>query len=46
MGEKCNTPHYDLKSTLSLGAKILNPYIKHGTFLVEFDDCIKTLQGD
>jgi hypothetical protein len=27
-------------------AKMLNPYIKHGTFLVEFDDCIKTIQGD
>jgi hypothetical protein len=39
-------PHYDLKSTLSLGAEMLNPYIKHGTFLVEFDDCIKTIQGD
>jgi hypothetical protein len=22
-------------------AKMLNPYIKHGTFLVEFDDRIK-----
>jgi hypothetical protein len=27
-------------------AKMLNPYFKHGTFLVEFDDCIKTIQGD
>jgi hypothetical protein len=27
-------------------AKILNPYIKHGTFLVEFDDHIKTIPGD
>jgi hypothetical protein len=25
---------------------MLNPYIKHGTFLVEFDDRIKTIQGD
>jgi hypothetical protein len=25
---------------------MLNPYIKHGTFLMEFDDCIKTIQGD
>jgi hypothetical protein len=24
---------------------MLNPYIKHGTFLVEFDDRIKTIQG-
>jgi hypothetical protein len=27
-------------------AKMLNPYIKHGTFLVESDDYIKTIQGD
>jgi hypothetical protein len=27
-------------------AKMLNPYIKHGTFLVEFDDGIKTIQGN
>jgi hypothetical protein len=27
-------------------AKMLNPYIKHGTFLVEFDDNVKTIQGD
>jgi hypothetical protein len=26
-------------------AKMLNPYIKHGTFLVKFDDHIKTIQG-
>jgi hypothetical protein len=25
---------------------MLNPYIKHGTFLEEFDDCIKTIQGN
>jgi hypothetical protein len=25
---------------------MLNPYIKHGTFLVEFDDYIKTIQGN
>jgi hypothetical protein len=25
---------------------MLNPYIKHGTFFVEFDDHIKTIQGD
>ncbi len=45
-GGKMQYPHYDLKSTLSLGAKMLNPYIKHGTFLVEFDECIKIIQGD
>jgi len=27
-------------------AKMLNPYIKHGTFLVKFDEHIKTIQGD
>jgi hypothetical protein len=26
-------------------AKMLNPYIKHGTFLVKFDDLVKTIQG-
>jgi hypothetical protein len=25
-------------------AKMLNQYIKHGTFLVKFDDHIKTIQ--
>jgi hypothetical protein len=25
---------------------MLNPYIKHGTFLMEFDDRVKTIQGD
>jgi len=38
---KCNisimtlNPHY-----------LWDPYIKHGTFLVEFDDRIKTIQGN
>jgi hypothetical protein len=27
-------------------AKMLNPYIEHRTFLVEFDDCIETIQGN
>ncbi len=26
-------------------AKMLNPYLEHGTFLVEFDDHVKTIQG-
>jgi hypothetical protein len=26
--------------------KMLNPYIKHETFLVEFDNSVKTIQGD
>jgi len=25
---------------------MLNPYIKHVTFLMEFDDCIKTIHGN
>jgi hypothetical protein len=25
---------------------MLNPYIKHATFLVEFDDHVKTIQGN
>jgi hypothetical protein len=29
-----------------MGGQMLNPYIKHGTFLLEFDDCIKTIQGN
>jgi len=23
-----------------------NPYVKHGTFLMEFDDHVKSIQGD
>jgi hypothetical protein len=34
------------KSTYLWEVKMLNPYVKHGAFLVEFDDCIKTIQGD
>jgi hypothetical protein len=26
-------------------AKMLNPYIKHETFLMEFNECVKTIQG-
>ncbi len=26
--------------------KMLNAYIKHGTVLMEFNDCVKTIQGD
>jgi hypothetical protein len=31
------------KSTLFMGGQMLNPYIKHGTFLVKFDDHAKTI---
>jgi hypothetical protein len=46
LGDKMQYWHYDPKSTLSMGGQNVNPYIKHGTFLVEFDDRIKTIQGD
>jgi len=26
--------------------KIQNPYVKHGTFLMELDDHVKSIQGD
>jgi hypothetical protein len=26
--------------------KMQNAYIKHGTFLVEFGDCVKIIRGD
>jgi hypothetical protein len=37
-------PHYDPNSHYLWEAKMLNPYIKHGTFSMEFDDHIKTIQ--
>jgi hypothetical protein len=43
---KCNigimtfNPHYLWE------AKMLKPYIKHATSLMEFDDYVKTIQGD
>jgi hypothetical protein len=43
---KCNIGIMTLNPHYLWEAKMLNPYIKHGTFLVEFDDCIKTIQGD
>jgi len=46
VGGKMQYWQYDLKSTLFIRAKMLNPYIKHGTFLMEFDDHIKIFQGD
>jgi len=45
-GGKMQYPHYDLNPHYLWEAKMLNPYIKHGTFLVEFDDRIKTIQGN
>jgi hypothetical protein len=37
-GGKVQYPHYDPNPHYLWKAKMLNPYIKHGTFLVEFDD--------
>ncbi len=41
---KCNIGIMTLNPHYLWEAKMLNPYIKHGTFLVEFDDHIKTIQ--
>jgi len=41
---KCNINIMTLNPHCLWEAKILNPYIKHGTFLVEFYDRIKTIQ--
>jgi hypothetical protein len=43
---KCNIGIMTLNPHYLWEAKMLNPHIKHGTFLVEFDDCIKTIQGN
>jgi hypothetical protein len=43
---KCNIGFMTLNPHYLWEAKMLNPYIKHGTFLVEFDDRIKTTQGN
>jgi hypothetical protein len=43
---KCNIDIMTLNPHYLWEAKMLNPYIKHGTFLVEFDDHIKTFQGN
>jgi hypothetical protein len=40
---KCNIGIMTLNPHYLWEAKMLNPYIKHGTFLVEFDDRIKTI---
>ncbi len=43
---KCNTNIMTLNPQYLWEAKMLNLYIKHGTFLMEFDDHVKTIQGD
>jgi len=40
---KCNIGTMTLNPHYLWEAKMLNPYIKHGTFLMKFDDCIKTI---
>ncbi len=42
VGDKMQYSHYDLKSILSMGNQNANPYVKHGTFLMEFDDYVKS----
>ncbi len=43
---KCNIGSMTLNTHYLWEAKVVNQYIKHGTFLVEFDDHIKTIQGN
>jgi len=43
---KCNIDIMTLNPHYLWEAKMLNPYIKHGTFLVEFYDYVKTIQRD
>ncbi len=45
-GSKMQYSHYDPYPHYLREAKMLNPYIKHETFLVKFDDRVKTIQGD
>ncbi len=40
---KCNIGIMNLNPHYLWEAKMLNPYIKHETFLVEFDDHVKTI---
>ncbi len=42
---KCNIDIMTLNPHYLCEAKMLNPYIKHGTFLVEFDDRMKPSGG-
>jgi len=46
VGGKMQYWHYELNPHYLCEVKMLNPYIKHGAFLMEFDDRIKTIQGD
>jgi hypothetical protein len=41
---KCNIDIMTINPHYLWEAKMLNPYIKDGTFLVEFDDYVKTDQ--
>jgi hypothetical protein len=41
---KCNINIMTLNPHYTWEGKMLNPYIKHEIFLVEFDDCIKIIQ--
>jgi hypothetical protein len=41
---KFKDAHYMRVAKCKIGSMSWNPYIKHGTFLVEFDDFVKTIQ--
>jgi hypothetical protein len=43
---KCNIGIMTLNPHYLWEAKMLNPYTKNETFLMEFDDHIKTIQGN
>jgi hypothetical protein len=44
MGGKMKHPHYDLKSTIFMGGQNPNPYVIRGTFFMQFDDLVKSIQ--
>jgi hypothetical protein len=43
-GAKCNMCIMNLNSHYLWEAKMQNPYVKHGTFLMEFYDHVKSIQ--
>jgi hypothetical protein len=43
-GAKCNICIMTLNPHYLWEAKMQNPYVKHGTFIMEFDDHVKSIQ--
>lgn len=43
-GTKFNTHIIYVKSRLSMGNSFQNPYVKHGTFLLQIDDLVQSIQ--